>query len=166
MAPWTLTSFALSLLLVFRTNSSYGRFDEARKMWGLMLNRSRDIVRMGLAFFPENDPRGFDNQRKKVALARWMGVFTISLKCHLTPGEDLSGEAGKLLTDRELELLLSAEHKVLCPPLLSRSRTIAYFSLRPPPRSAETHSPRVGVIVDSFYCVYDHPIVCTAPRFL
>jgi predicted membrane chloride channel (bestrophin family) len=30
--PQGLTSFALSLLLVFRTNSSYGRFDEARKV--------------------------------------------------------------------------------------------------------------------------------------
>lgn len=41
-----------------------------------------------------------------------MGTFTIALKCHLRPREDLPGEAGKLLTDRELELLMSAEHKV------------------------------------------------------
>ncbi len=27
------------------TNSSYGRWDEARKMWGLIVNRSRDFVR-------------------------------------------------------------------------------------------------------------------------
>jgi predicted membrane chloride channel (bestrophin family) len=39
------TSVALSLLLVFRTNASYGRWDEARKMWGGLLNRSRDIMR-------------------------------------------------------------------------------------------------------------------------
>lgn len=43
--PLTITSFALSLLLVFRTNSSYGRFAEARQLWGLMLNRSRDLSR-------------------------------------------------------------------------------------------------------------------------
>lgn len=41
--PQGLTSFALSLLLVFRTNSSYGRFDEARKIWGGILNRARHI---------------------------------------------------------------------------------------------------------------------------
>jgi len=40
-----LTAFALSLLLVFRTNSSYGRFVEARIMWGTLLNRTRDIAR-------------------------------------------------------------------------------------------------------------------------
>lgn len=28
-----------SLLLVFRTNASYGRFDEARKLWGNIVNR-------------------------------------------------------------------------------------------------------------------------------
>lgn len=42
--PQGLTSFALSLLLVFRTNSSYGRFDEARKIWGGILNRARNLA--------------------------------------------------------------------------------------------------------------------------
>jgi len=41
-----MTSFALSLLLVFRTNASYARWDEARKMWGMVLNRTRDICRL------------------------------------------------------------------------------------------------------------------------
>ena len=44
-APLSLTSFALSLLLVFRTNTSYGRWNEARVIWGGITNRSRDIVR-------------------------------------------------------------------------------------------------------------------------
>lgn len=43
--PLNLTSFALSLLLVFRTNASYARWDNARKVWGGMLNRTRDITR-------------------------------------------------------------------------------------------------------------------------
>jgi Bestrophin, RFP-TM, chloride channel len=30
---------------VFRTNSSYARWDEARKIWGAVTNRSRDLVR-------------------------------------------------------------------------------------------------------------------------
>jgi hypothetical protein len=28
------------------TNASYGRWDEARKMWGSMVNRTRDLARM------------------------------------------------------------------------------------------------------------------------
>ena len=44
-APLGLTSFALSLLLVFRTNTSYARWAEAREIWGGITNRSRDILR-------------------------------------------------------------------------------------------------------------------------
>ena len=42
---FNLTSFALSLLLVFRTNESYSRWLEARKAWSGILIRSRDLVR-------------------------------------------------------------------------------------------------------------------------
>ena len=118
MAPVSLTSFALSLLLVFRTNSSYGRFDEARKMWGLMLNRSRDIARQAVSFFPARDVQGNPNPHASATFVRWTSVFTIALKCHLRPNEDLRGEASKLLSEEELELLMSAEHKVhAAPPL-------------------------------------------------
>lgn len=34
-----------ALLQVFRTNASYARWLDARKTWGLVLNRSRDLVR-------------------------------------------------------------------------------------------------------------------------
>ena len=44
-APLSLTSFALSLLLVFRTNTSYSRWAEARSIWGGVTNRSRDTLR-------------------------------------------------------------------------------------------------------------------------
>lgn len=30
---------------VFRTNSSYARWEEARRIWGSIVNRSRDLVR-------------------------------------------------------------------------------------------------------------------------
>lgn len=48
--PFQLTAPALALLLVFRTNSSYGRFDEARKLWGSNVNRTRDVARQGLSW--------------------------------------------------------------------------------------------------------------------
>src|SRR3712207_3138556 len=46
----TLVGVALGLLLVFRTNSSYERFWEGRKMWGGMVNESRNLARMAAAF--------------------------------------------------------------------------------------------------------------------
>merc|ERR1719401_2072145 len=40
----TMTGSALSLLLVFRTNTAYQRFQEGRRMWNDILDLSRDIA--------------------------------------------------------------------------------------------------------------------------
>ena len=42
----SLVGFALGLLLVFRTNASYDRFWEGRKLWGAIVNESRNLVRL------------------------------------------------------------------------------------------------------------------------
>lgn len=56
--PFSLLAPVLALLLVFRTNASYQRFDEARKVWGSNVNRSRDLARqvhsLGPAFHCQN----------------------------------------------------------------------------------------------------------------
>ena len=41
---YTLIGFALSLLLVFRTNTGYDRWWEGRKKWGELVNNSRNIA--------------------------------------------------------------------------------------------------------------------------
>ena len=51
------TSFALSLLLVFRTNTSYSRWEEARKAWGSLANRARDFARQVCTRVPDARPR-------------------------------------------------------------------------------------------------------------
>ena len=107
MAPLTLTSFALSLLLVFRTNASYGRFAEARQVWGLLLNRSRDLARQAVAFLPAGAADA------KATLARWTMAFSKALLCHLRASSSLQHEAAGVLCREELELLLSAEHPVV-----------------------------------------------------
>ena len=48
---FTVTSPSLGLLLVFRTNTSYKRWDEARKNWGMNINHTRDLVRMANTFY-------------------------------------------------------------------------------------------------------------------
>lgn len=40
----SLLGFVISLLLVFRTNSAYDRWWEGRKLWGTMVNASRDLA--------------------------------------------------------------------------------------------------------------------------
>lgn len=41
----SLVGLVLSLLLVFRTNSSYDRFWEGRKLWGSIVNETRNLAR-------------------------------------------------------------------------------------------------------------------------
>src|SRR5262245_47791584 len=52
----TVIGFVVGLLIVFRTNSSYDRFWEGRKLWGAMVNNARNLAR-GAAVFagPAND---------------------------------------------------------------------------------------------------------------
>ncbi|PRW33245.1 UPF0187 chloroplastic [Chlorella sorokiniana] len=104
-APFSLTSFALSLLLVFRTNSSYGRWDEARKMWGQVVNRSRDIARQALAYIPAAQVHLQD------VICRWTIAYTRALMCHLRQGEDLGSELAGILSPSELAALLAAKHR-------------------------------------------------------
>ncbi|GIL87210.1 hypothetical protein Vretimale_14310 [Volvox reticuliferus] len=99
------TSVALSLLLVFRTNSSYGRWDEARKMWGGLLNRSRDIMRQGATCFPD------DQVEAKKALARWTVAFARALRIHFQPEVTLESELKNILTPAELEMLAKSQHR-------------------------------------------------------
>ena len=100
-----LTSFALSLLLAYRTNASYERWDGARKMWGLVLNRSRDFVRQGLTYFPEDRPE------LKEMVTRWTPAFSKSLMCHLRKDDDFTEVLKDILLPHELESLLQSTHR-------------------------------------------------------
>lgn len=55
--PHTLLGSALGLLLVFRTNAAYQRFQEGRKLWEEVLNVSRDIARMSSLYEDTFGPR-------------------------------------------------------------------------------------------------------------
>ena len=70
----SISGSALSLLLVFRTNSSYDRFWEARKAWGILLITCRDIARNGRRKLPSSC---YDR------LAKLLMAFSITLKQHL-----------------------------------------------------------------------------------
>jgi len=56
LQPFILTSFAVSLLLVFRTNASYDRWWEVRKSFGQMYNCIRSLGRMAVAYIAPQQP--------------------------------------------------------------------------------------------------------------
>ncbi|KAL0043408.1 hypothetical protein WJX79_003790 [Trebouxia sp. C0005] len=96
-APFSLTSFALSLLLVFRTNTSYARWQEARSIWGGVTNRSRDIFRQALTFVPGNEPELVD------MFKRWSIAYSKTLMCHLREEGDVKAELELLARQRRLQ---------------------------------------------------------------
>ena len=53
----TLIGVALGLLLVFRTNASYDRYWEGRKLVGGFVNRTRDLTRQARAFLTSEEAR-------------------------------------------------------------------------------------------------------------
>jgi putative membrane protein len=52
----SLLGFAISFALVFRTNTAYERWWEGRKLWGILVNNSRNLAMKMAAILPENDP--------------------------------------------------------------------------------------------------------------
>jgi putative membrane protein len=50
-----LLGFALSLLLVFRTNTAYDRWWEGRRLWGILMNNSRNLAVKLNSFLPIED---------------------------------------------------------------------------------------------------------------
>ncbi|KAI7842508.1 hypothetical protein COHA_003862 [Chlorella ohadii] len=102
---FNLTAFALSLLLVFRTNSSYDRWWEGRKLWGGVVNRTRDIVRQSLVFFRDEDVH------LKELLARWTMAFPKVLMVHLRDGMDMQTEVSHILTANEVAALMASAHR-------------------------------------------------------
>ncbi|PNH08313.1 hypothetical protein TSOC_005134 [Tetrabaena socialis] len=70
-------------MLVFRTNSSYARWLDARQQWGLIVNTSRTLVRQAVTSLPEaRCPELRD------AIARWTVAFVRLSKLHLREGGD------------------------------------------------------------------------------
>ncbi len=51
----TLLGFAISMLLVFRTNTAYDRWWEGRKLWGSLVNNSRNLAMKLNTILPAED---------------------------------------------------------------------------------------------------------------
>lgn len=113
--PFTLSSPSLGLLLVFRTNTAYQRWDEARKNWGMNINHTRDLVRMGTAFY---DRTGLSPEKRKEdlkVLSDCTWAFVRSMKRHLSPEdedeEDFKRELFSRLPESQAQAVIDAAHR-------------------------------------------------------
>lgn len=113
LAPFSLAMPSLGLLLVFRTNTAYARWDEARKNWGLNINRTRDLMRMATAYHEGKDQDRRQSDLSRLALCTW--AFVRSMKRHLSPQEEdaaeFEQELGEKLPTSQANGILRARHR-------------------------------------------------------
>ncbi|MEO6732458.1 MAG: bestrophin family ion channel [Ferruginibacter sp.] len=73
----TLLGFAISMLLVFRTNTAYDRWWEGRKQWGALVNNSRNLAMKLSVMIPETD------KEHRVFFRKIIPAFAYALHKHL-----------------------------------------------------------------------------------
>lgn len=102
-------SLVLGLLLVFRTNTSYERFWEGRKLWGNVINLSRNLARH--IWVAIAAPQPVDHQAKVEAI-HLLPAFAVAMKLHLR-GQAPNAELASLITDPQFARLQTLQN----PPL-------------------------------------------------
>lgn len=101
IAIHSLVGFVLSLLLVFRTNTSYDRWWEGRKLWGSMTNNSRNLAMKLASYLPDNkeDRRFFQVQ---------ITNFLYAAKNRLRANDSYNNI--ELIGDYDLDFYASSKH--------------------------------------------------------
>lgn len=100
--PFEVAGAILGLLLVLRLNAGYDRWWEARKLWGGIVNQSRNLAIAGLAYGP--------SQRLwRAQFIKWVAVFPHVTRRSLR-GERVAPELSRLLTPEQSNALLKNAH--------------------------------------------------------
>lgn len=73
----SLLGFAISMLLVFRTNTAYDRWWEGRKLWGSLVNNSRNLAIKLNSFLPHDDVQN------RLFFKKLITLFADELRQHL-----------------------------------------------------------------------------------
>jgi ion channel-forming bestrophin family protein len=102
MSIHTALGTALGLLLVVRTNSSYDRFWEGRRMWGNIINESRNLARFSHAMLAAPP-------QLRERTVQWLVAFVYSA-LHRLRGEKGLGPDAAQLPAEETRQVLSSDH--------------------------------------------------------
>ena len=101
----SLVGVALGLLLVFRTNASYDRYWEGRKLWGGIVNETRNLILGATIHFG-------DDRELLAALTRWTSIFPWTAMSTLR-GESDFGPVAEELSAADLAAVQKAQHPAL-----------------------------------------------------
>jgi ion channel-forming bestrophin family protein len=102
VAPYEVVGVVLALLLVLRTNAGYDRWYEARKLWGGIVNQSRNLGIIGAVYGPHDG--AWQDQ-----FARWTAAFSHACRHSLRGETDLTDMQG-LLGRKEAAEVAAAQH--------------------------------------------------------
>lgn len=102
VAPYEVAGAALGLLLVLRTNAGYDRWWEGRKLWGGIVNQSRNLAISALAYGP-------DDREWRDRLVRWTAAFSHVARRSLRKERALP-EVAALLGEEDAARIAEAEH--------------------------------------------------------
>lgn len=102
-------SIVLGLLLVFRTNTAYDRFWEGRKIWGGIINTSRNLARQIWVFVKARTPAEVAQKQQVLQLVT---AFTYTTKDHLRR-QPPTATVAEVVTPAQFQTLQVVQH----PPL-------------------------------------------------
>jgi putative membrane protein len=102
VGPHEVAGVLLSLMLVTRTNAGYERWWEARKLWGSIVNQTRNLALIALAHGPAD-------RRWREQILRWIDAFPYVAKARLRGEKDVP-EVAALLGEEEAARVRAAEH--------------------------------------------------------
>ncbi|KAL4430645.1 hypothetical protein ABPG75_005901 [Micractinium tetrahymenae] len=122
----SLTSFALSLLLVYRTNSAYGRWAEMRTACGRMLVHLRVLLRLASTL-----PAGPADRAALQAVARWTPAFPALFFAFLASQPAFYDMCAGQLVPAELAALRAAKQPAPLLALATMSRLVQSTRLTP-----------------------------------
>jgi putative membrane protein len=100
--PYGIAGVGLGLILVLRTNAGYDRWWEGRKLWGGIVNQSRNLAIAALAFGP-------DDREWRERFVRWVAAFSHASRASLR-GEPPPPELAALVGRDAVDRLAAADH--------------------------------------------------------
>lgn len=125
----SLLGFAISMLLVFRTNTAYDRWWEGRKLWGSLVNNSRNLA------VKLNSILSGDDEKNRSFFKKIIPLFASELRLHLQnektrlaldndPHPEIVGfDSSKHIPNQIVALMMNKVH------LLHRDKHISDYQL-------------------------------------
>jgi len=104
VGPFEYAGMIMGLILVFRLNAGYDRWWESRKIWGNVVNQSRNLAII-ISNYPNSKKRDW-----KIKLTNYIAALPYLMKNNLR-GDTSIGEIRHLVDKNMLDILEQSEHK-------------------------------------------------------